>query len=570
MSKLRESYNNLKLSAKLILGFLFIAFLCAVVGGVGLYSISRISAADNLLYEGNTLGIKSADDAAIYYQRLKYNLAEIIMLKDDSLADEYAGNINAFIETIDTDLAAYEEDIITEEDRQLFDAVNTSWGTFKSYVQQAVGYIQSGQYTRAEKLLLEDAKESGDAMRDGLTKLMEYNSRNAGIRAESNARLANESKILMVAFMAAGIILAVVTGIWLSRRITVPIRRIAAAAERLALGDTEIHRTIYTKDEIGQMADSFSKVIDSTKEQAETIERIADGDLTVDVRIRSDKDLLGQKLAQMVRNLNRLVRDIMTAADQASAGARQIADSSVQLSQGATEQASSIEELTASIEEVASQTKSNAESASHANKAAEEVKNYAAVVSRHIQEMLDAMTKISESSGNVGKIIKVIDDIAFQTNILALNAAVEAARAGAAGKGFAVVAEEVRNLAARSAEAVKNTTAYIEDSIKKIEDGSRIASETAEAVGRIIKDVDAVSNLMKEINAASNEQAAAIAQINEGISLVSQVVQENSATSEESAAASEELSSQAESLKQMVAAFKTKSTDESAALLKAG
>ena len=296
-------------------------------------------------------------------------------------------------------------------------------------------------------------------------------------------------------------------------------------------------------------------------EISEILAQISDGNLTVQPQANYMGDFVAIKnsLTNITLSLSEVMGDIGQAADQVASGSRQVSDGSQALSQGSTEQASAIQELTASIAEIASQTKQNAINANQANGLATEARVNAEKGNEHMNAMLGSMEEINQSSANISKIIKVIDDIAFQTNILALNAAVEAARAGQHGKGFAVVAEEVRNLAARSAKAARETTELIEGSIDKVQGGTKIANETASALIEIVDGVEKAAELVSGIAEASNEQASGIAQVNKGIEQVAQVVQNNSATAEESAAASEELSSQAEMLKEMVAKFKVSS-----------
>jgi len=447
---------------------------------------------------------------------------------------------------------------------QLVKNVEEALADYKNKKDELANNLKSGLITQEEYLKAfskdGEVRQLATVTDDAIQELIDYNLDYTSQKIEKNEQQSRSSIIVMMSVIGVSIVFAVIISFIVSRGISNPINKVVVAAGRLAKGDMDIYLDIKSRDETGKLADAFRELVESTRQQAMIIERIADGDLTVDVPIRSEKDLLGQKLSQMVRNINDLVMNIISASEQVSAGAKQISDSSMALAHGASEQASSIEELTASIEEVSSKTNINADNANEANNLAEKAREYAVVGNKHMEEMLKAMDEINQSSSNINKIIKVIDDIAFQTNILALNAAVEAARAGQHGKGFAVVAEEVRTLAARSANAAKETTTLIEDSIKKSEAGAKIANETAEALENIVNGIESVSNLVNEIKIASTEQATAIDQINQGIIQVSQVVNENLATSEQSAAASEELSSQAEGLKQMVRRFKVKNT----------
>ena len=290
-----------------------------------------------------------------------------------------------------------------------------------------------------------------------------------------------------------------------------------------------------------------------------TLTSMADGDLTVQIdnsRYIGDYEAIGEALRTIVDKLRSVMTNLTESAAQVANGSRQLSEAAQTLANGSTKQAAAVQELTSTVGKIAEQTQHNAADAKEASTLANNVKNSAERGDTQMKEMLVSMDEINESSANISKIIKVIDDIAFQTNILALNAAVEAARAGVHGKGFAVVADEVRSLAAKSAEAASETTTLIEGSIAKVSQGTKIANETAEALAEIVEGIGKASELVAGIAGASQEQAAGITEVNKGIEEVSIVIQSNSATSEESAASSQELYGQADMLKKLVAQFK--------------
>ena len=373
------------------------------------------------------------------------------------------------------------------------------------------------------------------------------------------------SRLSLLLICAAGLVIFVV-GIGIisiiAKRMADPIKETSERLKKLSVGNLKDDVHIFkSEDEIGDLTRALSKTVqiwrDYIADISASLAELDKGNLRLEMNMDYVGDFAPIKASfqHTIHTLNDTFQKLDDSAVQVASGSDQMASSAQSLAQGATEQASSVEELAATISEIHGHVANNAENAKIAS---EKAKNMAVELEQgkqQMERMTTAMNQINDSASEISKIIKAIEDIAFQTNILALNAAVEAARAGSAGKGFAVVADEVRNLASKSAEASKNTASLLDATVQAVQEGTGIANETALSIGRIVVASEGAANLVHEISIASQEQAASIAQVTIGIDQISSVVQTNSATSEESAAASEELSTQAQILKALVNRF---------------
>lgn len=356
-------------------------------------------------------------------------------------------------------------------------------------------------------------------------------------------------------YSALFFILGITGALLFARTLVVPVKKALALAEALGVGDLSARADHDTKDEIGLLVCSMNGMAANLEAKARLAAEIAAGDWSHNVTLLSDQDALGNAMQEMVSRMREALTQVYTAVEEVSSGTGQISDASQSLSQGATESAASLEEISASAAKIGQQAQANAETAAQANQLALTAKMAAERGATSMDALSSSMVAITESSAQIAKIIKTIDDIAFQTNILALNAAVEAARAGKFGKGFAVVAEEVRSLAARSAKAARETAALIDGAQGRVAEGNRVAAETAHALSEIVGNVVKVGDLVGDMTAASNEQAQGIAEISQGLHQIDQVTQQNTATAEETSAATEELFSQAGALRTLVDQF---------------
>lgn len=552
--------KNLRIGKKLLLTFmliilLFIATVCIAIMGLNQNS-DKYSEFYNVGYQITNKVMSMRRGLQIIVKDLAF-----VTIEED------AAKTQTYLDDIDKELALLQEngDWLFENftgDDALLQAFSSNI-TSAVELQQKVIETSHTDMLKAQDMLLNEYQELVQEAVDNLINISNEVSQSAENDYNETVSMQKMLVVAQLGMAGAALVITLFLSTYLTRSITHPLRELEDSAGKIVGGEFDISVTYQSKDEMGQLANAFKNMTEILgaviTDASRLLSEMANGNF--DVRTKAEERYVGefQSLLLSIRKLNRdlssTLGQINQSADQVSSGAGQVSNGAQALAQGATEQAASVEELAATITNISHQVKETADNAMEARYQANTAGDEVGECNTQMKDMMSAMEEITRTSNEIGKIIKTIEDIAFQTNILALNAAVEAARAGEAGKGFAVVAEEVRSLASKSSVASKNTAELIESSIDAVARGTKIANSTAESLMRVVDQVRSASAKVDAIANAAEDQSGAIEQVTLGVDQISSVVQTNSATAEQSAAASQELSEQAATLKNLVSKF---------------
>lgn len=496
-------FYNLKVSSKLLGGFILVALIAGFVGYMGITNINTIDKSDTELYENMTIPISQMGDISTYFQRVRLNTREILLVKTPEEKKEINGKIKTYRDSIDAIAKRFEARILSKEMQSLFDEFATTRVEYGKNLDLLRSYIDQNKTVEALALIQGEMMASSRAEMDAINELVEAKKIDANAKSELNSATADAATTTMLIIIGLGVLIAVGLGLFISRIITSALNKGLKLAELVSNGDLTEQIDLDQKDEFGKLAAALNKMVEKLKE---------------------------------------IVESVKSASDNVASGSQELSSSSEQMSQGATEQAAAAEEASSSMEQMTSNIKQNADNAQQTEKIALKSSEDAKEGGKAVTETADAMKEIA------GK-ISIIEEIARQTNLLALNAAIEAARAGEHGKGFAVVASEVRKLAERSQTAAAEINTLSASSIK-------VAEKAGELLTKIVPDIQRTSELVQEITASSNEQNSGAEQINSAIQQLNQVIQQNASASEEMSSTAEELSSQAEQLQETMSFFK--------------
>lgn len=535
--------KNLKIRVKILIGFSIVVIVSAIMGLFSLFQLSNLNEHTQEVTQRWLPAVKHISAMQNHFSVYRAREFKYLLASDQNdalrIKKEMEKSKNSFME----ESKMYQTLIKTDAEKALFDSINTDIKDYLTESAKLVHYYERNKKDSARFVVFDKEQNLYYSITNNLQKAVSYNnngSDKAAVDAENNYE-ASVSFIILV--ISVTVIISIIIALIIANAISRGINKIQIAAEKIAIGDMDVDVDITSKDEIGVLADSFKKLVKTMNTIAEKAKLVANGDLTVQLSKRSDKDVLMEALSEMVTRLNDTMVQILESSENVSSGSSQLSSTAVQIAQGANEQASSAEEVSSSIEEMTSTIQQNTDNAIQTEK-------IAVAAAKGIVDVSEASLKSLEAIRSIVEKIKIVNAIAEKTDILAINAAIEAARAGDHGKGFAVVAAEVRKLAETSQKAALEINALSASSLKLTEEGG-------ELMLKIIPDIQRTATLIQEIAAASTEQNAGASQISKAIEQLSQITQQNSAAAEEMSSTSEELASQAEALQDAIAFFNT-------------
>ena len=555
-------FRNLKVRSKLLLSFGIMMGFYIVSIIVANFGLERVLEGLENFYDRPYPMVRYSLEAESSTRQNQLNMFRALTTEDEAKSQELLAQVNTLAQTMTNALDKLTE--VYGSDDALVAAALDAAADLKKSREDALTYLEAHQGQKALAVLNGEYADAGIKFQEAIDAIIERAETNAEIFYEDGHSTKRSCTILLVGVAVFSLIVICILAVRLNKSLTSPIVEIEGAVKEMAKGNMHTSVTYESNDELGGLAENLRFLLKTLSGYIEHISQrlgsLAEGDLSVemDMDYLGDFQSLKHSCGKIIESLNDAMSQLHQASDQVAEGSEQVSSGAQALSQGATEQASSVEELVATLSELSDKVNKTAHNARDVNDlmglTVGEIDNS----NKMMESMMTAMTRINECSSEIEKIIKTIEDIAFQTNILALNAAVEAARPGEAGKGFAVVADEVRSLASKSQEAAKDTTALISNSLTAVSEGNQIASDTQESLLKVVSSAQKISENMAAITEASDMQAEGIQQVTQGIDQISSVIQTNSATAQESAAASEELYSQSSLLKSLVGRFRLK------------
>jgi methyl-accepting chemotaxis protein len=510
-------FYDLQISKKLLISFILVLALTSALGAFAIVQLGKVNQASTDIATNWLPSVRTSLELKVLLVRIRsVQLQHVLSSTEaDFVANEKL--LDDMVPAMKKKLADYEKLIDTDIEKAVYPQLVKNFDAFLALQKKILDLSRQNKNEEAREVIMKEATPIYLAMFANADKLVAANQEGADLADTSAEATYNSSRIMIVAMLAACIVLGMLMAVWVARIVSNPLRLAVNVAQR-----------------------------------------VADGDLTADIR-PSSKDETGQlmtSLKAMNDSLFKIVSQVRQGTDTIATASNEIAVGNLDLSSRTEQQASSLEETASSMEELTSTVKQNADNARQANQLAVSASEVAIQGGSVVEQVVNTMGSINDSSKKIVDIISVIDGIAFQTNILALNAAVEAARAGEQGRGFAVVASEVRSLAQRSASAAKEIKALIDDSVEKVDTGSKLVAQAGSTMSEVVSSVKRVTDIVGEITAASQEQSAGIEEVNQAITQMDEVTQQNAALVEEAAAAAQSLQDQAAKLAEIVSVFK--------------